>query len=99
MDANLGSRKSLKNTLNRHLNGIKISLALENEFVWKDNKKIVVKVVAIMANASKVTKTFRKCIDIFSDADLLGLGNKELIPFPRKGVISLSRVDWIVFTR
>jgi len=60
----------------------------QNPDAFGDNKKIVVKVVAIMADASKVTETFCKCIDVFSDADLLGLGNKELIPFPRKGVMA-----------
>jgi len=80
MDATLGSRENLKTILDHHLGGKETSFSLDNEFVWKDNKKIVVKVVAIMADVTG-------CINIFTDAELVGLGNKELIPFPRKGVM------------
>jgi len=88
MDAALGSRETLKTILDHHCGSMETSFSLNNEFIWKDNKKIVVKVVAIMADATKVNEIFRKCIDIFTDAALVGLGNKELIPFPRKGVMA-----------
>jgi len=48
----------------------------------------MVKVVPVMADASEVNEMFCKCIDIFTDAKLLRLGNKELMPFPRKGVMA-----------
>jgi len=91
MDASFGSREHLKTTLDHHLGGLEISFSLVNEFVWCNNKKIQVKVVAIMADAAQTNEVFRRAIDIFTDADILGLGKKELIPSHAKASWTRNR--------